>query len=353
MKSFLKSKLPMALMALCSLSACNNGGPDPVIPDSEKVVDHLIFKEICYTGTLHATKNYSYPYDSYIKIMNPTADKTFYLDGLCLVQTGLSCSKIVELKEKNNFISTHFGASRLVQFPGSGQQYPIKPGEEIIITGYAIDHTKETEEMWNPASYDLSGAKFEWYSPEQIKEEEIFEDNADVPNMKTLFPEDGNDIVFTMIPEEGALALVKLPDGVTMDKLLKEDEYKWVTTWTEFKKEGNGQGSGHSHNNESDPVEMLKIPNAWVVDAVQICPQQDYKWSVVGPELDRGYKSVLTSSRDKRTNPQALAGKSLVRRWDGKKYVDGNNSSQDFEVRDASLSAKGKSQPVPGASAAQ
>src|SRR3712207_7587865 len=75
-----------------------------------------------------------------------------------------------------------------------------------------------------------------------------------------------------------------------MDKLLTSEEYKWVTTWSEFKKEGNGQGSGHSHNNENDPVEMLKIPNGWVVDAVQICPQQDYKWSVVGPELDRGYK---------------------------------------------------------------
>src|SRR3712207_9589447 len=80
-------------------------------------------------------------------------------------------------------------------------------------------------------------------------------------------------------------------------------------------------------------------------DALPIC--------VVGPELDRGYKSVLTSSRDKRTNAQALAGKSLVRRWDGKKYVDGNNSSQDFEVRDASLSAKGKTKPAPGTPAAQ
>src|SRR3712207_9565799 len=120
-------------------------------PDSEKVVDHLIFKEICYTGTWHPKNNYSYTYDSYIKIQNPTTDKTFYLDGLCLVQTGLSCSKIVNLKEKTNFISTHFGASRLVQFPGTGQQYPLKPGEEIIITGYAIDHTKETEDMWNPA----------------------------------------------------------------------------------------------------------------------------------------------------------------------------------------------------------
>lgn len=340
-------------MALCSFSACNNGGPEPDIPDSEKVVDHLVFQEICYSGTWNAERKYVYNYDSYLKIKNPTADKTFYLDGMCLVQTGLRCNKIVNLKANTNFIATHFGASHLAQFPGTGQQYPIKPGEEIIITGYAIDHRKENENIWNPGSYDLTGANFEWYSKEQIEAEDLMQDNADVPNMTTLYPEDDKDITYPMIPEYGAIALVKLPEGITMDKLLKDDEYKWVTTWSEFKKEGNGQGSGHVHDNEYDPVEFLKIPNAWVIDAVQICPQHDYKWSVVGLELDRGCKSVMTSSRDKNTNAEALAGKSLVRRWDGKKYVDGNNSSQDFDVQDASLSAKGKAKPAPGGNAAQ
>ncbi len=342
----------MALMALCSLSACNNGGPDPDIPDSEKVVDHLIFKEICYTGTWYAERGYPYEYDSYIKILNPTTDKTFYLDGLCLVQSGLSCDKIVDLKDDSKIMTTHFGATRLVQFPGNGQQYPIKPGEEIIVTGYAVDHTKRNDDgYWNPDSYDLRGAKFEWFSKEQIDDDGTFEDNSAVPNMKTWFPKEDNESIFPMIPEKGAIALVKLPDGVSTDKLLTSDEYQWTTRWSEFKKEGNGHGSGHVHN--SAPVEMLKIPNAWVVDAVQICPQQDYKWSVVGKELDHGYKSVYTSSHEKNANRKAFTGKSLVRRWDGKKYVDGNNSSQDFDVQDASLSAKGKAKPAPGAPAAQ
>src|SRR3712207_8021248 len=50
-------------------------------------------------------------------------------------------------------------------------------------------------------------------------------------------------------------------------------------------------------------------------------------------ELDGGHCSVLTYANDKFKNAQQLAGKSLRRKHDGKKFVDTNNSSVDFEDR--------------------
>lgn len=344
MKKTLSIKLFAGLLTLGAMVGCNNGEPD-IKPDSEKVVDHLIFKEICYSGTWHpkwGRKGGPYTYDSYLVIENPT-DKTLYLDSLGIAQSGLSCNKRRELRKGTDFRNDFFGAFILVQFPGSGHDYPVAPHTSVLLAARAVDHTKERtdeEGYFNPDSYDLSQAKFEWLTEEQIEEEDIFKENPNVPNMRLIYPTKDTS-ARELIPQYGALALVKLP--VKTDDLLHSNTYYWHTYWTTAEKTGKGgvaEDGGHSHDAGYDPVVFLKIPNDWVIDCVQICPQQDYQWNVIGETLDKGYTSVMTSYKDKERNPQSVAGLSLQRRHDGNKYVDTNNSNFDFEKKPASLHKK-------------
>ncbi len=346
MKRFFKSKLVLLSVALCALASCNHGAPEE-IPDSEKVLDHLIIEEICYSGSWHKVWKRAYTDDQYIKITNPT-DKVFYLDGMALAQSGLSLRKIRNLRAGTDHRSTHFGAYILLRFPGSpgGTAHPIHPGKSVYIAKVAHDHTKPQGEegFWCEDSYDLSRVDFEWGTKEQIENEGDYPENPAVPNMITVYPagkeDDSNP--HRLISECGALGLIKIPAGVTDEKLLQDKEFYWTTNWTSEEKDDGGGvgGNGHKHDNEYDPVVFLKIPNDWVVDAVQICPQHEFQWNVVSEKIDKGYCSVYTSSSDKHRNSQEFTGKSLRRKHDGKKFVDNNDSGIDFEVVSASLSKK-------------
>ena len=59
-------------------------------------------------------------------------------------------------------------------------------------------------------------------------------------------------------------------------------------------------------------------------------------------KLDRGYNAVtdISFSGLKQSDYPISSGLALVRKWDGKKYVDDNNTTADFEVKVASLSRK-------------
>lgn len=347
MNPFSKSKSILLPAALGVLAACNHGAPVE-IPDSEKKLDHLIIEEICYSGSWHAKWGTAYTEDKYIKITNPT-EKTFYLDGMALAQSGLSPRKLQNLRAGTDHRNTHFGAYILLQFPGlpGEQKYPVDPGKSVYIAKIAHDHTKPGEDgeesTYCENSYDLSKVDFEWGTVEQIKNEDEFPENPNVPNMLTIYPTEASEQSAPprLISENGALALIRIPAEVTAQKLLTGDEYIWKTYWTSEEKEGGGGiagNTGHTHDNDFDPVVFLKIPNEWVVDVVQICPQHEFQWNVVADKLDKGYCSVYTSSSDKRSNPQGFTGKSLRRKHDGKKFVDNNDSTIDFEVVPATLS---------------
>lgn len=349
MKSIFRNQLWATLLAVATLTACNNGDPADT-PDANKVLDHLIIEEVCYSGSWHETWNSVYKEDRYIKITNPT-DKVIYLDGMALAQSGLTPRKIVNLRAGTDYRNSHFGASMLIRFPGNanGQEYPINAGQSVYIAKVAYNHTKPTEEgLWCKNSYDLSKVNFEWATVDQIKNDEDYTENPGVPNMLTVYPIDKEDtgLPLQIIPEYGVLALVKIPADITNDMLLNNDTYRWSTIWSsEEKIDGGGvgqDGGGHSHDNEYDPVVFLKLPNEWIVDAVQICPQHDFQWSVVSDKIDKGHCSVYTSSSDKNRNPKEYTGKTLKRKHDGKKFVDTDNSSIDFEVATASLATPQK-----------
>ena len=71
-----------------------------------------------------------------------------------------------------------------------------------------------------------------------------------------------------------------------------------------------------------------RFPNAWIIDAVNLCPHSDYEWLSVHESLDAGFAYVAETGSDK-----SRYGK-CVRRKKGEdgKLIDTNNSSEDFEM---------------------
>lgn len=345
MKSILNKQLMFLVLLAFGFISCHNG--EEPTPDQEKVLDHLIFEEICYSGTWKVNEEnggeYLYNDDKYIKITNPTKT-TLYLDGMGLAQSGLSASNIVTLREGTDYRKTHFGAGVLLRFPGKvgEKNYPVPAGKSVFLAQVAVNHTKELGEdsdfwKWNKDSYDLSKVNFEWATVKQIEEDDDFPENPDVPNMISVYPVERTEM--RIIPEYGVLALIKIPADVTDEKLLSDEKYRWSTTWVTDQKDSE-DGGGHTHNASGDAVVFVKIPNEWVVDAVQICPQQELRWNVVADNVEKGSCSIYTSAQDKTTNPKKYVGLSLYRKYDGIKFVDTNNSDLDFEVKPASLAKK-------------
>ncbi|MCF0235440.1 MAG: DUF4876 domain-containing protein [Bacteroidaceae bacterium] len=330
-------------LAALTVASCQK---NEVVPDSHQTVDHLLITEVASSGTWHESWGREYDYDDYLRITNPSPT-TQYLDGLALAKTGLVATKIVNLPAGSDFRTTHFGAGVLLRFPGSvgGTSYPIAPGASIIIARAAVDHTaKPTEKsgfwLWNPGSYDLSKANFEWASAAQLQNQNDFPDNPGVPNMTTIFPVQAHRRTNPerILPTEGALALVRIPAEVTDSMLLKMADYKWPLNETTAARAGGAleSGGGHLTDYDYNPVVLIKIPNAWVIDAVQICPQRDRVWNLI-EGLDKGSASVFTSAIDRKRNLRSYVGKALSRKHDGRKYVDTNNSEVDFEVLPVSL----------------
>ena len=67
------------------------------------------------------------------------------------------------------------------------------------------------------------------------------------------------------------------------------------------------------------------IPNSWIIDAVNLGMKNEYKWNLVSPKLDAGFTYCLEALKDK-----TAYGTAVIRRMENGKYVDTNNSTNDF-----------------------
>lgn len=65
---------------------------------------------------------------------------------------------------------------QLLRFPGSGMDYPVAPGEVVLVAKSAVDHRSV-----HPTLHDLSSADFEWGGEQSA-------DNPDVPNLADVGP---------------------------------------------------------------------------------------------------------------------------------------------------------------------
>lgn len=152
-------------------------------PTPEK--SQLIFGDIFFNGETNARMMHP---DQYFMIVN-NGEKTEYLDGICYAVTAHGNPMPETPWTKYLADKGELPVAGIYQFPGSGKEYPIKPGEFKIVAATAINHHTEDK----PNSVDLSGADFEFLFPDVelpgrngkiIKITDT--DNPDVPNMNII-----------------------------------------------------------------------------------------------------------------------------------------------------------------------
>lgn len=271
-------KLMNKKTGIISLSADKQ---DPISVEMDQVSSGmgLILSEVYASGPVGSGL---YFHDKYIEIYNQT-DEIRYLDGLVVAAVYYSGSLGLNYVNDPKYVHSR----NIWKFPGSGREYPIKPGEYIVCAEDAIDHRISA-----PKSIDLSKANFDFY-----KSDSPDLDNPEVPNMIRIYQEAGVDWIIG--GEKGALVLAK----IDADELIQYDDQYLIP-----------------YTNVIDGMEYMTDPT----------------------KLD---KKILNQSIDAGGSGPALfyTGKSHERIFENsggrKKLKDNNNSSLDFRILD---------QPTPG-----
>ncbi|MFH1851325.1 MAG: DUF4876 domain-containing protein [Candidatus Neomarinimicrobiota bacterium] len=149
----------------------------------------LVFSEIYYNGAKPGKIPY-YFHDQFTEIYNNT-DSTLYLDSLIIADAAYG------------YVSeAYIHSVHAYMFPGSGRDYPLGPGEMIIVAQDAINHYIP---IVNPNSVDLSGADFEYYVGAKGDV-----NNSAVPDMIMLHHKYGNDFLYSVMND--AIVLLRVAD---------------------------------------------------------------------------------------------------------------------------------------------
>ena len=254
----------------------------------------FIIEEIFFTGTA-TPEGKQYFGDQYIKLYNPT-NKVLYADGLVLAD-----SEFLTVTKRDytpSVMAEAFTAGSMVQIPGTGTQYPVQPGKSIVIAEQGINHKEN-----NPNSIDLSKADFENFYPPRVKDV----DGVGVTNNINLhgifiFNNRGN----------RSYVIARFPEGTTTTTLQYNYEYQ-----TEIK---------------IMKRQALKIPNNWIVDAVNLSTKTGFEWIVTSSSLDSGWAYVANDEKDTSRYGKSVRRKVLSEKNGKPIFKDTNNSTGDLEI---------------------
>jgi len=250
--------------------------------------------------------------DQYIKITNNT-DNLLYADGL-LLTLGCESSQISSTGSYWSWPETPdaIGVDDIYQIPGNGTDYPVLPGKSLVIALNAQNFAEE-----NGAGLDLSKADFEFYDGEN----EYFPDsnNPDVADLNIWVK---SSFTVTILHARGyfSVALAKVPDTYNAESFMEEFAWEGEQTFYLF---------GEPFRTRDIPSGNYLIKNEWVVDGVNLGVEQDLGRLWFNASIDSGYTGCGKIDSD----PDRY-GKSALRKNNGGKLADTNNSTNDF-TRDA------------------
>ena len=161
--------------------------------------------------TVGPPNNFFYFFDQYIELFN-SSDETKYLDGMifCRMSYGLCC------------------VTYIFQFPGeplTGREYPVEPGEFVILAGDAMNHiTLESNTIQLPGSIDLSEADWEFKNAKDYGDW----DNPDVPNIENIEVGFTRDFLISLTSDAVLLADgsdLNYEDGIDVESVVDCVEY--------------------------------------------------------------------------------------------------------------------------------
>lgn len=275
----------------------------------DNVKEGFVLAELFFTGSQTPQGSYYFA-DKYFVIYN-NSNETLYADSLAIAE-----SNFMTVSKSNytpNIMNEAMAVKALYMIPGNGKEHPVKPGESILICDNALNHQKA-----NPNSFDLTKADFEWVD-ESTNPNISDVNNPDVPDMKKVYC--STKTVWSPHTQgHTTFALVRMKTDI--NTFLLEQVYNYEYTVVGATGELPMTGS------------CYKVPNSWIVDAVNVSVLSEFKWIVVDPSLDRGWTYCAEIEFDDSRLNKCVRRKVLSHTADGKAILkDTNNSTVDFEVR--------------------
>lgn len=277
------------------LTAVEEGASVTVTVKASKAAA-LIFKEVYYSG--HEDWYFR---DQYYEIYN-NSDQTVYADGLCICALEMYDYDGTPIEYDIADADKYVFGQQVWQIPGDGDDYPVAPGESIVVAQWATDHSQES--LGGALGKDLTGAEFEAILGES-----------------TLW--NG-----TVITDNPAINMNQFASAYSLPQ--------WLTavggaSLVMFFPPEDMDGTKLTYTVGSDSIygACLAIPISCVVDGIHTCESSETALSTqISSDIDAGY--VCCSG--------IYVNESIVRKVaetkeDGRKvYQDTNNSLSDFEV---------------------
>ena len=262
----------------------------------------FVISEIFFTGTT-TPENKQYVNDQYMVITN-NSDVTLYADSIAILQSEfLTNDKQDYTPDK---MSTDFSVNFVFMIPGSGTSVPVAPGKSLLIAVNAINHTDN-----NSNSFDLSGADFEFY--DESSNPNFTDVDGAAKNLDRWYTYSAT---ITGFHNRGFKSYAIAKMKTDKDTWLKDYAYTAAYTWT------------FQEWTFDQTKDTYRVPNDWILDAVNLSVESVFQWIVTSSALDAGWTYCGKVDKD----PERY-NKAVIRKQDANgKYVDTNNSTNDFNA---------------------
>lgn len=256
----------------------------------------FVIKEL-YTSGSRTPEGNRYGADTFVEIFN-NSDKALNSDGLCfgVVHSTKTFEPTPWVDENGELLPRIPLWSFVAIVPGTGEDYPIQPGESFVIALSGLNHRDDPN--GNPNSIDLSSSVWEFYV-----EDGKYVDVPSVPNILMQRITIGSAMIFDVRGQ--VCILFRLPLGSLQEIFTDQDNYMMQP--------------GGRYN-------CFMIPHSWIIDGVENSRLDDRGvYKRLPNSIDVGYIQHRGSGEKvsiKRKVKEVINGRTI--------YKDTNNSTNDF-----------------------
>lgn len=265
----------------------------------------IIIKEFYHFGCIgNDGKNYTY--DTYISVYN-NSDQVAYLDSICVgMVTPMTSNSPSRFVDDNGNLPDYLPLDQMAwQFPGTGKDYPLQPGEECIVSFSAINH-----KALHPNSVDLSKSDFAfWTEAFDMSSNQVQKPAIGVKYMT---------YIWRTRPTTKAFPINNTAKAMILFKIEGQTAAQYVANPNNITKAPD-QPTG---------LDYLKVPKEWVLDGIECVTSAERNNKRLPTSVDAGFFFIDGGS--------AGCGLGAVRKVEevvnGRIiYQDTNNSSLDLE----------------------
>lgn len=262
----------------------------------------LIFKTIYFNASKRG-----YMKEGFFEIVN-NSDEVQYLDNIIIAapKGNQKAPNAWQAAGVNDLYNS--GQGVVLAFPGTGKDYPLKPGQSIVVANDAFNHKMgygddESQKEAYTVCPDLSKADWEVYldyNPNDV--------DYPAPNLKNIFENNKRMFAFGIGVFGRSYIIAKLPEGITPEAFAANPINLQTTPGTTSK------------------TLHLMIPSKYVLDAVDVYdPANDSHVPTFLPKDD------ATGVRGNTAYTGKCIRRKVVRIANNRPYYkDTNNSQEDF-----------------------